>query len=114
MAQENHRLRPRVPFQIAAEFTVDSTTSHYAETRDISMNGLFLVSDTTYPIGTIGHLTITLSSGQERLRISARCEVTRVTTSNAQSEPSGFGVKFLDLDTDSSISLFNIIKHQTR
>lgn len=112
MSKSNQRIRPRVPFETDVSFEVDGQVMSGLESYDVSMNGIFLVTQNPLPLGRVGVVTLSLSSGEERVVVKARAEVVRVVTSDGS--PSGMGLVFVDLDPDSSIALFNIVKFHTR
>ena len=113
MSQANQRIRNRVHFETEAAFEVDGYTIEGVESRDISMNGVFLVTPKIFPLGAQGIITITLTFGQQQSRVRAQAEVKRI-VSPAESDAPGIGISFINLDTDSSLILYNIIKYQSQ
>ncbi len=109
------RLRKRVPFEtsITIEYGGESVT--YRQTYDISMNGVFVRTAKPLPVGLKGSFVITLSVGMRNDRIVGRCEVVRsVSIDDGLSEEDpglGMGLKFIKLEPDSSIMLYQIIRY---
>lgn len=110
MYKSNQRLRTRVPFETEVAFVVDGQPISILASYDVSMNGIFLATQNPLPLGSVGEVTVSLSSGKEQILVKTLAEVVRVVTSG---EEPGMGLIFVDLDPDSSIALFNIVKHHT-
>ena len=112
MSQVNQRHRLRVPFETHVSFVVDGQALLGLASCDISMNGIFLFSDDPLPIGCVGDIVISLSDGTETIKVQAQGKVVRrVDVEGAQK---GMGIEFQALDTESSITLFNIVKYHTQ
>jgi hypothetical protein len=112
MSKPNLRTRIRAPFETDVSFVVNEQAVSGFVSHDVSMNGIFLATQHPLPLGSIGQLTITLFSGKEQTLVKTLAEVVRVAESD---EPqSGMGLIFVDLDPDSSIALYNIVKYHTQ
>jgi len=75
------------------------------------MSGLFLCTDTPLPLGTIGQLQIVLECGEDCLEVRSKSKVVRI-VNDESGKPVGMGLEFIDLDSDSSLNLYNVIKYQ--
>ena len=107
------RGRKRVVYRIEAKIELENRTVYYSKVHDISMSGVFLESDDPFEAGTKGMITIHLESGDVEKEIKSGFSVTRVMAAAGEKQPAGFALVFLDLDPDSSILLYNIIKYQS-
>ena len=105
------RRRERVNAQLTITVTTALGQELFTETRDISMNGLFITTPRPYAVGTSGSLEMLLLCGDERLSVSAGFIVRR-SLSAADNEYAGMGLEFTLIDSDSSIHLYNIIRYQ--
>ncbi|MFZ5759043.1 MAG: PilZ domain-containing protein [Thermodesulfobacteriota bacterium] len=111
MESAEKRKRPRVEFVVRAVFETEDQRRTDHECRDISMSGIFLRTTEPLPVGTVGWLTIVLECGEERIELRAQCRVIRVVGAES-GRPFGMGLEYLSLDPDSSIALYNVVKHQ--
>jgi len=107
------RKRKRVSFIIQTEFIPDSGERIYPLIQDLSMNGLFLQTEGRPGLGTKGKIEILLQCGNEEKKLSAQCRVIRHVAPSPQNPIGGVGLEIYEIDPDSSILLFNIIKYQT-
>ena len=99
----------RVPFIINLALTTGGTTLKYSETHDISTGGIFAVTDDPMEIGTTGDFVIHLGSeGAEGIEIIGGFEVV---SHSGKDDISGMGIHFRDLDEQSSIHLYNIVRY---
>ncbi|MFH1216843.1 MAG: PilZ domain-containing protein [Pseudomonadota bacterium] len=105
------RKRPRVDFSIDAVFETGENIRTDHQCEDISMSGVFLRTSEPFPVGSVGNLLLVLECGDERVEVRAQCRVTRVVVGESD-KPSGMGLEFVSLDSDSSIALFNVVKYQ--
>ena len=97
----------RVPFRVRAEIHhADRILS--TEIRDLSTNGLFVVTDSPHQItpGAKLDITIHLEDVQENNKVLVQGTVVRT-------EKHGFAVSFLGMDLDSFIHLRNIVAYNT-
>ncbi len=99
----------RVDYTIQAVLEMDGSSQVYLQTRDINMHGIFLETDKPLAIGTTGKLNIHLQCGSQSEYIHASFKVVRHQKAKAD-QPAGMGVEFTDIDSDSSITLFNMVK----
>ena len=107
------RARKRVLYRFEAKVEVSGYQVIYPEIHDISMSGVYIKTEETVPVGTRGHITIVLRCGDIQEKIYSQFIVQRVIKQASESQPRGFAVLFEDIDTESSITLFNIIKYQS-
>ena len=107
----NKRVHKRVPFEVKVHFdtAVEQIRSH--RLLDISMTGCFFETDTPLPQGTLGTIKLYLDSGEQHIVISANGKVIRSLATDIHSK-GGLGIEFTEIDTESSIHLFNVIKYQ--
>jgi len=112
---EVRRLRKRVPFETTITIEYDDKTVEYKHSYDISMNGVFIRTGQTLPVGTRGSFTMKLSMGMRAEWITGQCEVIRsVSLDDGLSEEDpgpGIGVKFIDLEPESSRKLYHVIRY---
>ncbi len=107
----NKRTRERVPFDVEVHFDTADDQIRSRHLQDISMNGLFFETENIVPEGTIGTIKLYLESGNQHIVISANGKVIRSITQDMNTS-GGLGIEFTEIDTESSIHLFNIIKYQ--
>ncbi len=107
----NKRVHKRVPFDVAVHFDTAEEQIRSRQLQDISMNGIFFETETTVPVGTQGTVKLYLESGAQHVVISANGKVTRSIPVDINTL-GGLGIEFTEIDTDSSIHLFNVIKYQ--
>ncbi len=105
------RNRPRVDFSINVIFQIENRHLHDQQCENISMSGLFLRTDTPLPLETVGQLHIVLECGKDRLEVQAKSKIVRV-VNDESGKTVGVGLEFIDLDSDSSLNLYNVIKYQ--
>lgn len=105
MVKNEKRKRPRVDFNIETVLETENEVHRSDRCENISMSGMFLRTENPLPVGTTGRITITLTCGESRLEIKGECRVVR-------EEAAGMGLEFTDIDPDSSINLFNVVKYQ--
>ena len=107
-ASERRKLG-RVSFTIHLALTVGGKTHDYGETHDISTGGIFAVTDDPMEIGTTGDFVIHLGSEDaEGIEIIGGFEVV---SHSGKDGMSGMGIHFMDLDEQSSIHLYNIVRY---
>ncbi len=107
----NKRKRTRVPFDVDVHFDTPEEHIRSSKLLDISMSGLYFETDTVVPLDTRGTVKLHLESGEQSILITANGRVTRSIPVEIN-EPGGLGIEFTEIDTDSSIHLFNVIKYQ--
>ena len=107
------RSRKRVLYRFESRIEADGYPDIFPEIHDISMSGVFFKSQQLLAVGTRGRLTIRLQCGERREQVNSGFRVQRVVEQSSENQPRGFAVLYEDIDTDSSITLFNIIKYQS-
>lgn len=113
--EEGKRVRPRVEFETRITLEHEGESLTYQRTSDVSMNGVFVRTAKPLPIGAKGAFTMTLSVGMRKEDIKGQYEVVRLVSldeglSDTERGP-GMGLKFLELEPDSSTLLFQVIRH---
>jgi c-di-GMP-binding flagellar brake protein YcgR len=76
------------------------------------MGGMFLQTEEIEDIGVTGEIIIHLIIGEEKKDIRALCRVVRNILPSAENTDQGMGVEIVNIDPDSSILLYNLIKYQ--
>ena len=110
--EDNRRLRERVPFSVVVRWEVMDRETEYNICRDISMNGIYLMTDRIFPIGTKGLLTIRMDAGEQHLELRINCTVARIVGDKLGREQQGMALTFDYISPDDSLELFNIIRYQ--
>lgn len=114
-ADDIGRRRRRVPFETTIVIEYDGKTVKYDQTYNISMNGVFIKTGKTLPVGTRGAFIMHLSMGMRTDSIAGQCEVIRsVCLDDGLSEEDpgpGIGLKFTSLEPESSRKLFQVIRY---
>ena len=108
---ENKRKWPRVDFAVHATMDVNGESIEVG-CRNLSMNGMLVSSPKSLPLGASGRVRIIQVMGRESLLVLANFKVIRSQPDKGQ----GFntmGLSLFDIDGDSSINLFNIVRHNT-
>ncbi|MBF0449199.1 MAG: PilZ domain-containing protein [Candidatus Magnetomorum sp.] len=96
------RRRTRVEFSTQVIISVEgSEIATQANSKDLSLNGLFVESDEVLDLGTICHVKIILPGGVDEISLDMDGVVTR-------HAPGGFGIIFEGMDPDSFAHLKNI------
>ena len=93
----------RVPVKVEAEFRAEGQTLFCEQTHDVSMNGLFLISDKAFVVGTHGEVTLILEGG---MRIDVKGVV-------EHSSPKGMGIHFTEIGLDSYSNLQNLVMYNS-
>ena len=93
----------RVPIKVEAEIRADGRTLFCHQTRDVSMNGLFLTSEESFVVGTHGDITLILDGG---MRIDVKGVV-------EHSSPKGMGIRFTEIGLDSYSYMQNLIMYNS-
>ena len=106
---EEHRQRPRVPLQLTATLELEGTLLPVSETRDLSMNGVLLLTPFPPVVGQEGWFRLALTSGKDKLTITAWSRVIRIADNQ---ESKAAALEFLRLDFDSSVELYRLIRYQ--
>ena len=108
METSNKRKFDRVTFRIAITLTIDGNTVHYTKTHDISMNGIFVVTDETLPLDTEGDFEIVLAPGREGIAIKGSFKVVNIFEKRGEK---GMGLHFMKVDPDASVELYRVVKY---
>ncbi len=103
--KNNQRGLTRVDFETKVIISVDGKELPEAESKDISLNGIF-VKIKGLEVGVECDIKLTLSGASSKLRIEAKGKVVRLTDSGA-------GIVFTMIDPDSFLHLLNIIAINT-
>ena len=85
--QTNKRKRSRLAFQIEVTVGAGSTQVLTCTSRDMSMNGMFVLTEGRIPVGAICGIEIVMTGKSSNLRIRARGVI-------ARHAPDGMGVAF--------------------
>lgn len=109
---EEKRSRKRVDFKLSTVFSTEDGIEFDCLLRDISMSGFYIVSPHVQPEGAKVEIRIVLSSGQDTQHVKAQCSVIRKVMDKQYSSNSGMALHILQIDPDSSIVLFNMVKYQ--
>lgn len=109
------RSRSRVHFETKITVEAGGESHVYQRTHDLSMNGVFVKTVKPLPLGTRGRFALTLSAGMRQEIIKGVCEVARVVPlddglSESEHGP-GMGLKFIELEPESSRMLYMVIRH---
>ncbi len=108
------RERLRVDYVIGTEFILENGEKLNCIIRDISMGGAFLLTEHPLPAQSKGQLKITLRCGEEKKEVLAHCVVIRSADQNVNLQEKGMAVQILEIDPDSSIILYNVVKFQAQ
>ncbi len=111
---EEKRERIRVDYVIGTEFILENGKKLNCIIRDISMGGAFLLTEYPEPPQSKGQLKIVLKCGEEEKKVQAHCVVIRAVNNSDNPQDNGMAVQILEIDTDSSIVLYNVVKFQTK
>lgn len=106
---DNKRVRDRVNFDVSVTLEVKGRKIKYDETNDISMGGMFVFTGFPDPVGTEGNFTIHLSMVKEVKEHEIKGKF-RVMNNMTKAGSRGMGLKITEIDTDSSLELFNVIR----
>lgn len=109
---EEKRQRKRVNFKLSTVFINDAGTEYDCLLRDVSMSGFYIVTPNIQPEGSSIDIQIILTSGQDTQKVKARCTVIRSVVEAQYASNSGMALHISQIDPDSSIVLYNMIKYQ--
>ena len=98
----------RVDFKISLTLTTGGRSIEYGQTHDISAGGIFVVTNDPFDIGATGDFVINLAAADaDSVEIKGGFEV----ASHIEKEgKGGMGLTFKDLDPDSSMHLYRIVR----
>ena len=75
--QENKRRRSRLPFHVEVIVGAGSKQVLTCATRDVSMNGVFVITEARIPVGAICGIEIRMTGKSSTMRIRARGVIAR-------------------------------------
>ncbi len=101
-SHQNRRARSRVKFKGDIEVLVKGRPIRMEDCRNISLKGLFAVTETKIPLGTPCQVIIRLGVAVENMTLTIDAAV-------AREEADGLGVEFLEMDPDTFFHLRNIV-----
>ncbi len=101
--QDNHREFSRVPLCIEAIVQTEETQVRSENTRDISMKGIFIVTDHPVPLRTLCEITLVLKGQENPIKVEIRGMVVRSTDE-------GIGLQFTELALEAYDHLQNMVK----
>ncbi len=107
--KKNHRKWPRVEFAVHATMDFDGETLEVG-CHNLSMNGMLVTSTKALAPGTSGKVRILHVMGRESLLVLANFKVIH---SQENQGVNTMGLSLFDVDGDSSINLFNIVRHNS-
>jgi hypothetical protein len=104
---EERRKHPRVTFSTSIILTsIDARIEAKGSSRDISLSGVFVKTDTRLEPGTQCDVKIFLTGGGERIELSMKARVTRVLST-------GLGVSFDSMDLETYAHLKKIMLYNS-
>jgi len=74
----NRREFTRAPLQIDVELTTEQSPPVACQLRDVSLNGLYLMCDHPWPVGSDCRVALLLGGSEKPIRVEMHCTVTRV------------------------------------
>jgi len=86
--------------------TDDGTVSAEADSRDISLMGIYLVPEKKLPLNTFCSLRITIQGESSSMDLTVHGKVCRI-------DEQGMGIAFLDMKKDSFVHIKNLIMLHT-
>ena len=111
ISQKEKRGRERVDFKISSVFVTEDGSTFNCLLKNISMSGFYIQTERIQPDGSHINIYIELLSGMSKQYVKAKCTVVR-TIKNQPSKNLGMALHILQIDPDSSIVLFNMVKYQ--
>jgi c-di-GMP-binding flagellar brake protein YcgR len=105
------RERNRANFKTTVSLNVDGQ-KYAGECTDISMNGMSIIVGEEFPIGTKGTADIIHTFGEQSLSIASPFEVVRISKHPKFDKKHEIGIHFQNMDSDSSLELFRVIRNQ--
>lgn len=111
--QDEKRRQARISYK--AEIRVEVNGDKLSGTcKNLSMSGMLLVLDRTLAVGSQGRLEISQEIEGERLEIGSGFEVMRINDLMKNGGICEIGLHFNDLDFDSSVKLYNLIRYRSQ
>ena len=99
---QNNREFTRVPIKVEATLRFEGLTINAVHTQDLSMKGLFVLTDEALPEGSECQILLSLSGQSDPLVLNMKGVVQRIADA-------GVGVKFTEIDVDSFFHLKNLV-----
>ncbi len=106
MESENRRTRTRVQFSVTVEVTADEKYIVSGNSRDISLKGIYVISNDKLPVNTYCEVNINLAGSSSQLTLRMKGKVTREGTD-------GFGIEFIEMESDSFYHLRQIVLYNS-
>jgi hypothetical protein len=104
---EERRKEVRVSFKTEVVLSCgDHKIAARADSKDISLNGVFVYTDQRLPIGSFCNLDIMLTGSSSELSL-------RIIGKIAREGDEGIGIAFEGMDIDSYFHIRNIVRHNT-
>lgn len=104
MSGKDHRNRTRVKFKTEVILISSAKTLSSLSSRDLSLKGLYVETEETFPLGTEVDIKLSLSGSTSELILNMSGKVTRV-------EKKGMAVGFSTINEDSFYHLRKIIQY---
>ena len=104
---QNAREFTRIPIHLNVEIRCGSKTIATDQTKDLSMKGIYLMSEETLPVGSVCDVTLLLEGTDQPIRIDIKGRVMRAANS-------GIGIQFTEIDLDSYDYLQNLVLHNSQ
>ncbi len=106
---ENKRKWPRAKYQVRGVIEVEGESVNVRCTN-VCMDGMLILTDRSLPVGTRGRVEIIQEMGEEKLVVFSGFQVKRIEEEDGVQQ---MGVSLFDIDSDSSINLFNIVRYNS-
>ncbi|MBN2308957.1 MAG: PilZ domain-containing protein [Candidatus Hydrogenedentes bacterium] len=98
----NQREFTRVPVHVVVQVKAGGPDAIRGRLEDVSLKGLFVSCDATYPVGTACTIELSLDAGEQAIHMDARGTVMRA-------DASGMAIEFEAVDADSFDHLRNLV-----
>ena len=102
----NRRHRTRVPFHARVQFIIQGKALVSSDSRDLSLTGVYFLTDLRPEEGATGEVELTLSLGAHTLTLKFKGVV-------ARADENGIGVRFLEMDPAAFVHLKNLLYYNT-
>ena len=107
MSEQEQRKAERIRFESQITIrTGDDTVEATADSRNISLKGIYLVPEKKIPVDTPCTLAITLTGKGSQMIVTIPGKICR-------HDGQGTAVAFLDMDVDSFVHIKNLVKLHT-
>ena len=101
-SNSDQRRYSRSTIRARAELRLHTGIVMEGESRDVSMNGLFVKADHMFPVGNVCQVVLVLEGGDREFRIETSGEVVRVSEE-------GIAIEFEQIDLDSMEHLRKLV-----